>query len=251
MTIKVKDDTKKYIKELKKYHGGLSIVSADTVNTAAKLVKRTYLRKLDSFTLRNKFTKGAVKIFFANVKRSKGGFRPIEKINAIVAVKKMKGGKQHYLQDQEEGDVKRGRGNTLNFVPIPTDEARRGGAHNKPIKGPLRLQRSTIQTLRVGGEPLGVPGSKFKPHQSFAILHKYMKNPKYGWDKSKQFFFTGIKGAFGVFKKFGSRFSMVRNLTKKSVKIKALHKFDHSFDKLSPSMMKNIFFRAADRFLRK
>lgn len=252
MTLKVTDNSKKYIKELKKYHGGLSLVSAETVNTAAKLVKRTYLKKLDKFTLRNKFTKGAVKIFFANPKRSSGDFRPIEKINAVVGVKKMKGGKEHYLNKQEEGDIKRAKGKTKNFIPLAMDKnARTSGRHEKPVRAALRLQKSTIQTLRVGGKPLGVPGSSFQGKQSWAILHKYMENPKYGWDVSKQFFFTGLKRGFGVFKKIGKKFKMTRLLNRKSVKIKALHKFDHSFDKLSPNMMKNIFFRAAEKFLRK
>jgi hypothetical protein len=250
MTLKYKDNTKKYIKELKKHHGGLSLVSADTVNTAARVLEKSYKKKLRKFILRNKFTMGAVKTFFAKARRSKGGFRNIKDINAIVGVRKMKGGKRHYLDKQETGDTKRGYNQTMKSVAIPLNVARTGESKKKPIKGALRLQRSTINTLKVGGEPLGVPGSKYGTKQSWAIMNKYMKNNKYGWDTTKQFFFTGIRSGLGIFKKIGKRIRKVRDLNKKSVRIKALHKFDKSFDNLTPTRMENIFHRAANRFLK-
>jgi hypothetical protein len=42
MKIKITDNTKDYIKWLKKKHGALEIVSAETVNETAKIVKREY-----------------------------------------------------------------------------------------------------------------------------------------------------------------------------------------------------------------
>jgi hypothetical protein len=250
MKLKYKDNSKKYIKELQKHHGGLAIVSADTVNHAAKLVETSYKKKLHKFILRNKFTIGAVKTFFAKATRSKGGFRKIKNINAIVGVRKMKGGKRHYLFDQEKGATKKGYSQTMKSVAIPLNMARQSKSHRKPVSGPLRLQRSTIQTLKVGGDPIGVPGSKYGTRQSWALLNKYMNKNKYGWNTAKQFFFTGIKSGLGIFKKIGKRIHKVRDLNKKQVRIKSLRKFEKSFDNLTPTRMENIFHRAASKFLK-
>ena len=109
--IKVKDNTKTFIKNLKKRHGALAVVSAKTVNTAAKVVERRYKKELEDFTLRNRFTKGSVKLFESRPQSKRTGeFRPIKDINAVGGVRKMKGGKQHYLLKQEEGGTKRGTG---------------------------------------------------------------------------------------------------------------------------------------------
>ena len=251
MKLKYKDNSKKYIKELAKHHGGLSVVGAHTVNKAAEIVDGKYKKELKKFTLRNKFTIGAVKMLKSKPQRSSGGFRPLKNINAIVGVRKMKGGKEHYLAKQEWGDTKSGYPETMKRVAIPLNPARISKSHKKPVSGPLRLQRAKIQTLNVAGQPLGVPGSKYGVKQSWAILNKYMKNNRYGWDTAKQFFFTGIKSGLGVFKKIGKRFRKTRDLEKKSIRIKATHKFDKSFDVLTPSRMESIFNKFAIRFLRK
>ena len=201
--IKVKDNTKTFIKNLKKRHGALAVVSAKTVNTAAKVVERRYKKELEDFTLRNRFTKGSVKLFESRPQSKRTGeFRPIKDINAVVGVRKMKGGKQHYLLKQEEGGTKRGTGATKGGVPIPLDVARAGKSHGKPIRRALRLQNAgAIQTLKVGSDTLGVPGSRFHRRQSWAIFHKYSGTSKrdrtagnrYGWKLDKPFFFTGMK----------------------------------------------------------
>lgn len=262
--ITVKDNTKQYIKMLKKKHGALAVVSADTVNTAAKVVEKKYKRELESFTLRNKFTKGSVKTLKSKSQSKRTGeFRPIKDINSIVGVKKMKGGKQHYLSKQEEGDRVRGTGKTKGSVPIPLDIARTAGSHGKPIKSALRLQNAgTIQTLRMKGDTLGVPGSKFMGQggaQSWAIFHKYAgtskrnrsgANNRYGWNLNKPFFFTGMVRGLGIFKIIRKRARMIRTLEEKSVKIRATNKFQKTVDKITPGMMNTIFKRAAERHLR-
>lgn len=262
--IKVTDNTKDYIKFLKKKHGGLAIVSADTVNTAAKIVERRYQKELDTFILRNKFTRGAIGILKSKPQSKRTGeFRPIKDINSIVGVRKLKGGKDHYLLSQEVGDTKRGHGKTKGFVPVPTVSARTGKSQRKPIKGTLRLQNSAaIQTLKVAGKPLGVPGSRFKNRQSWAIFHKYSgtaESPnrnapnRYGWNLSKQFFFRGLKqgiSQIGIFLLEGKKVTMTRVLQGKTVKIRARHKFSKAVTALTPTMMRSIFKRSADKFLR-
>ncbi len=262
-TIKVKTNAKDYIKMLKKKHGALALVSANTVNVAAKVVEKKYKRELEDFTLRNQFTKKSVRILKSKPQSKRTGeFRPIKDINAVVGVRTMKGGKQHYLQKQEEGDRVRGTGKTKGGVPIPLDIARAGGSHGKPIKTALRLQNTgTIQTLRMKGDTLGVPGSKFLGQagaQSWAIFHKYSGtskrnrnvNNRYGWNLDKPFFFMGMKRGLGIFKFIRKRARMIRTLEEKSVKIRATNKFQKTVDKITPGMMGAIFKRAAERHLK-
>ena len=248
MKISYNDNSKKFIKKLKKHHGALSEVSANTVNRAAKIVDKAYEKELKKFTLRNKFTLGAVKIFKARPTRSSGDFRPIKDINAIVGIRKMKGGKDHYLKKQEGGDTEKGHANTKGRVPIPLDSARTSNSHARPIKGALRLQKHGVQTLNLAGRKFGVENDGFSKRQRWAILHKYSGTSR--WDLSKQFFFTGIKKGLGVFKKIGKKMTMVRTLDKKTVKIKATHKFQKSIDRLTPQKMAAIFNREAMKRLR-
>lgn len=251
MTIKIKSNTKDYIKKLKKQHGGLAITGANTVNDAAEIIKDNYDKELKKFTLRNKYTLGAVRLFKSKPQSSSGDFRPLKNINAKVIVRKMKGGKDHYLKKQEEGDIKRGHANTLGGVPVPLDSARTSGSHTKPIKSALRLQKTTVQTLSIAGQKLGVPGSRWQGKQAWALLYKYRKNNRYGWDMSKQFFFTGIQKGLGIFKSKGKKFDMVRTLDDKSVTIKKTNKFKRSVNKINESKMENLFVKNARRFLSK
>jgi len=258
--IKVKTNTKDFIRKLKKHHGGLAMVGADSVNTAAKLVKSDYNKRLDKFILRNKFTKGAVRIFKSRPQRGADNFRDIKDINAIVGVMKMKGGRDHYLLKQEIGDVKKGFRGTKSKVPIPLSTSRPGNQHRKPIKRALRLTSAPVQELKLGTKKFGSGSDGFSPRQRWAILYKYAglsaadtSSPgnKYGWDLGKQFIFEGIKKGLGVFQLANKKFKMVRTLKKSSVVIKARHKFEKAVDKLTPQMMETIFKRSASRFLRK
>lgn len=262
-TLTYKDNSKKFIKDLEKVHGGLAITAANTVNTGAKFVERKYKRSLDSFTLRaERFTKGAVKTNLSKPQRSKGGFRKIKDINAKVVVRKMKGGGKHYLEKQETGDRNRGNVKTKGKTALPMAVARTAGSDRKPVRGALRLQNvSSIQTLKIGGRrgparDFGLTSDRFKDKQRWAILYKYSgvagsrgSNP-YGWDLKKQFYFRGMNRGTGVFILKGSRIRMTRQLGGSSVKVKGLHKFRTSFDRLTPKKMELIFKRAAVKVLR-
>lgn len=243
---------KDYVKMLKRKHGAIATTSVATVNKAAKLVETTYKKELRKFTLRNKFTMGAVKLFKSKAKRSAGGFRKIEDINAIVGVRKMKGGKEHYLLKQDIGGTKKGLSKTLGKVAIPLDVARSGQSHGKPIKSALRLQNvGSLQTLKVAGKQIGTPNSSFSRSQSWAILWKHRKDNRYGWDLGKQFLFQTLSGVMGIFKKAGRGFKKIRNLDNRIIKIKATRKFQRAIEKLTPVMMEAIFKREARKFLDK
>ena len=231
---------------LKQKHGGLAIAGSKTVNRAAEIVKENYIKELHKFTLRNKFTIGAIKLYPSKPQRKSGEFRKLDKINAIVAVRKMKGGKDHYLKAQEDGHIKGGSVQTAGKVAIPLDAARTSKSHNKPIQGALQLQKSTIQSLPFGGYSLGV-NDPFSNSKRWAILHKYKKSGK--WDLKKQFFFTGINKGLGIFRQVGSRFQMVRTLEKTSVKIKPTHKFRKATNRINSIVIEKIFMRIAKKMM--
>ena len=131
--------------------------------------------------------------------------------------------------------------------------ARSDQDYKRPVSRPLRLQNSKVQTLEVGGQPIGVPESQFMAQngkQSWAMLNKYWNNNKYGWNKAGQFFFTAKSYGLAIFANIKKRFHVVRSIKKSNVKIKATHKFDKSFDTLTPSKMELIFKRAANKYLR-
>jgi hypothetical protein len=261
MSIKYTDNVKDYERLLKKVHGGLANASSQTVNEAADILENRYKSEIKGKKIphRNKFTMGAVKKYYSKPKNTKGDFRPIEKINAIVGVMKMKGGKEHYLKDQEEGATHRGNPKTQYKVAFALDQARTGSSRRKVIKGALQLQRSSsLQTLRFpDGKNLGKMSDGFMPKQRWAILYKYTglsgrgdkaKNNRlvghYGWDLKRPFYFTGLVRGLGIFQAIGKRIKMIRQLNKTSVSVKATGKFEKSFqavdkNKLIDMMTKN------------
>ena len=269
MKLTLKSNTLDFTCELLKRKDALPIVGSETVNTAAKYVKQQYEKEIDKFTLRNKFTKGSIKLQLSKPMRSKGGARNLSDINATIGVMKLKGGKDHYLKYQEEGHTK--GGSVGGKVPIPMDSARTGNSQRKGVKGALKLQAGKIQTLNFAGKPFGAPNdgynAGFRPGaQRWAILYKYTglsgrgkvnatSNPskyigRYGWDLTKQFFFTGLKIGYGAFALVGKRITGVRTLEHRTVKIEATHKFENANSKLTPVMMEAIFKRAANKFIK-
>lgn len=253
--LQFRDNTKKYIKMLKKKHGALSIVGSQTVNQGAQQIKNSYDKSLENFTLRNKFTKGAVKLYKSSAQRKSGEFRKITGINAKVGIMKLRGGKDHYLLLQEKGGTKSGVSETQGKVPIPIDvTARKGGSHRGVVKGPLQLQKAgKIQTLNLGGKPFGFPGDGFGAKggaQRWAILHKYSKRNRYGWDLKKQFFFTGQNQGLGIFKIAAkNRIHMVRTLEKSTIKIKPTYAFQKSVNQLSRRDMDKLFIKNARAYM--
>lgn len=252
------DNHQEFIRELVKLHGEMEETCADTLNMGAAEIERRYLEKLStSFTLRNKFTQGAVKVLKATARRASGEIRKMSGINAVVGVRKLKGGKEHYLKAQEEGDTRRGGVRTLNRVPVPLDTARGGESHGRPVAKPYRLNTGDVQTLRFNdGRALGTPGDGFgakNGQQRWAILYAKTglsgkgegKNP-YGWDLAKPFFFQGLKRGFGIFALKGGkgRIHLIRTL-EQDVSIKARHGFEESVKQLSFHEMISFFLVAA------
>lgn len=246
---------------LSRKHGALAQVGAATVNEGAEKIQKEYHQELKKFTLRNRYTAGAVKLYRANAQRKSGEFRKLTGINAKVGVLKMKGGKEHYLKLQEEGGTKSGHSTTVGKVPIPIDKtARTAGAHAGIIKGALQLQKAgAVQTLNLAGKEFGTHNDGFGMRQRWAILHKYTGTSRtgrvmnrYGWNLNKQFFFVGMRRGFGIFKVQGkNRIHMIRTLEKSNVRIRPTHGFQKSVSSLRPGDMDRMFMNNAKRYLGK
>lgn len=267
MAITYTDNSKKMIRWLKRVHGGLAITSANTLNEAASNVEKKYKKTLKmKFKLRAaKFTLGAVMIFKATAKRTSGEMRKISGINAIVGVRKMRGGKEHYLAKQEFGDVSTGKSITKGKVPFPIVASRTAGESIKPIAGISRLKRNPTQTLKLGGSRFGFKDKFNARGQRWAILWKYTGRSGYGskkrgrkikkyigkqgWDLKKPFFFTGQDRGFGIFQLKKSRIQMIRILNRPAIRIKERNLFGKSVDQLTPQVMERLFLKNAKKFV--
>ena len=255
---KYSDNIDKYQKMLKNVHGGVSIASAETVNEAADIVEKAYKSELQKFTLRNKFTMGAVRKYHAKPQSASGDFRAIQNINAKVGVLKMKGGKDHYLLKQEEGGTRKGSLDTAGKIAFAMDTARTSNKRDKVIKGALQLQKSgRVQTFQFNnGRKIGTKKDGFGDAQRWAILYKYTglsgrgkqnANNMYAWDAKKPFYFVGMVRGLGIFQAVGRRIKMLRVLNKTSSRIKATGKFEKSFRQIDKNKLGDIMERNAKK----
>lgn len=243
--------TKKTIKELKSIHGGLSSVSASTVNVLANRFVTRYKTNLSrTLIIRTKYTFGAIGLYKATAIRSTGEFRSIRKIDAKVFVKNYKGG-PHYLAIQELGLSKHQQQSANNYVSMPTNQARKGGSFKGSVRAQLSLRKAPYRSLRIGGRAksvseFGSPSDGFTDPQRIAILHKYKKLDPYGWDLKTPFqFFLGGHSDFYQMK--GNKFQMVRMLRKKTQKVKPIPNFENAFNSFTQNEVYSVFLRESKK----
>lgn len=220
-------------------------VAVNTLNKAAKLIQGEYKRKIKKdFVMRGKFTMNAVRMFKATSKGSGGSLRPMKNINAVVYVPNIKGGKDHYLKDHEFGKTKQGAKSTKGFIATPTDAARTGASYKGKINRAGDLRKiGKIQTLKIKGKKVE---DLFKGKQLWAVLYKYTKDDRYGWDLKKPFF---LFGNIHVFKR--KRFPRIRTLEETVRKLKRNPNFTESVEKVgTPQKMETIFFREANKLIK-
>ncbi len=254
MPIKLNLETKKNIRKLGRRAGKLQEVAAETINDEAQALDINYKRRLQrNQRLRAKrFTLGSIKIFKATAVRRSGEPRQLGKINAILGIRKMKGGKKHYLAKLEEGRTQRGNRATRGKVPIPLTAARTSQNINKPISAPNRLLKGKTQVLRAGGKVFGFPNDRFKnPRQRFAILYNYKRRGtgNLRGDLKKPFYFVDNKNNLGIFKFISGVAKKIRNLEDTTVKTRARPNFRKSVDTITPDRIQKTFNRKATKKL--
>lgn len=254
MSFKLDMQTKQTIKKLGKRGNKLQIVAAQTLNESAEELEKTYKKKLQrNQRIRTKFTLKSTRTFKARPIRSTGEPRPLGKINAITGVRKMKGGKKHYLAKLEDGRTQRGNSKTKNRVPIPLDTARIGQNKNRAISSPNRLLKGQTQTLRAGGKAFGIKGDGFKTSgQRFATLYRYKRRGgNLTGDLKKPFFFIDNSNKLGIFKFIGGRARKLRDLEKSTVRTKASPNFKKAVKATTPQSIKERFIKNAKKALGK
>ena len=254
MPIKLNMETQKNIRKLGRRAGQLQVVAAETINDEAQALDTNYKRRLQrNQRLRAKrFTLGSIKIFKATAVRRSGEPRQLGKINAILGIRKMKGGKKHYLAKLEEGRTQRGNSRTRGRVPIPLTTARTSRNINKSISSPNRLTKGDTQTLRAGSKIFGLPNDRFKnPRQRFAILYRYFRTGGNGLtgDLRKPFYFVNNSNQLGIFKFISGRVRKIRNLENTTVKTRKRPNFRKSVDTITPERIQRTFNRKSQKKL--
>lgn len=261
MSVKLETETQHFIKQLGKTGNELQRVAADTINESAEEVQSNYRMRLKkNAKIRNKFALNSVKIFKARPVSRSGEPRPLEKLDAVVFMRKMKGGKDHFLKKRDEGGVTRGNMLTLGKVPIPLAASRVSHRDDKPISPGNRLTKGKPQILKAGGRAFGVKGDRRKngrpwksSGQRFAALYGYAKKANRGTlqgDLQKPFFFIDNSNQMGVFKFIRGRARKIRTLNRKKVRRKAQPDFRMSVKQMTPKKIQQRFVRNAKRRIR-
>lgn len=247
--IKLDMDTKGFIRALGRKGNDLQIAAAEAVNESAEQIDEVYQKRLKrKQKIKTKFTLNSIKIFKANPIRRSGEPRLLSKINAIIGVRKMKKGKDHYLADLEKGSVNRGNPLTLGKVPVPLNTARTAKSENRPIAGPNRLTKGEPQKLTLGGKPFGTRGDRFTNRRRWGALYAQKKSGynRLQGDVRKPFFFIGNDNDQGIYKLVGRIFRKIRNLDQTVTRTKAQPHFQKSLRGASERIKKN-FVRIAKR----
>ncbi len=252
--IKIITNPRQFNRKLTRAGFALQKVQAAAINLGIEKIDRQYKNNLRrSVKLKNKFSLKSTKTFKANpVSRRTGNLRKMEDINAVTGVRKMKGGKKHYLAKMEDGGTQRGNPKTENKVPVPLDVSRTGGNENKPIASVNRLTSpKPPQTLRAGGKAFGHKGDGFSGRQRFAILHRYRRGGggRFVGDVTKPFFFITSKGKRGIFRFMRGRFKMTRSLEDSTIRVRSNPQFEKAVDSLTPQKMDALYRGVGKRML--
>lgn len=252
--ITITTNQREFNKELSKAGIALQRVQADAINTGARNIQLQYKNNLRrSVKLKNKFSLNSTKLYQATpISKRTGQLRAMDDINARVFIRKMKGGKEHYLAKMEEGIPQPGNSKTENKVPVPLNTARTGQSEYKPIANANRLLSSKgPQTLRAGGKKFGVKNDGFKGNQRFAILQRYRQGGtgRFTGDITKPFFFITNKGNRAVFRWIRGKFRVIRLLNDSYVKVKANPQFEKAVESFTPQKMDSIYRGVGKRML--
>ncbi len=250
-TMKLDIDTERFIKELGKKGNRLQIAAAESLNESAEEIKNTYKKKLQKNSkLRNKFSLGAIRIFKANPIRKSGEPRQLSRINAIIGILKLRGGK-HYLAKLEEGSTNRGNPKTKGKVPIPLQGSRISQSDDKAISAPNRLTNGDTQTLKVGGKNIGVKGDGYSGNnrRRWGVLYGAVRSKKISGNVRKPFYMIDSDGVQGIFKMIRNVISKIRDLSKTRTKVKAEPNFKRSVNSVRPDDIQKTFIKNAKREL--
>jgi hypothetical protein len=217
---------KELVKKLGQWRGGLEMAASHTVNKGIRHVETDYKNKLKSeFKKVSAFTLGAVKVQESKHIRKNGAIRQMEKINAVIGIRKMRGGVDHYLLAQEEGAF-RSHGIVQGQIGVPLASAKSGGK----VQQKYRLTKTHPDSPVFGGRALREFSSV---SQQWAILQgQIRRNPG---DLKKPFVFNNQIYVLSG-KKLVKLFAV-----KPSILIKGRHPFYRATKSLTQNHMQGFF----------
>ena len=250
MKINLETDVKAFVQVLGRTSNKLQIAAADTLNETAKEVRERYNESLTTGgnIARNKFTINASKVLESNPIRRNGTPRKLNQINSKVVIRKMSGGKEHYLAKAETPGTQRGNPLTMGKVPVPLTTARIGKSDSRAISAGNRLIKGKTQTLRTGGRKIGVRGDGYnKTGQRWSVLYGSIRRGTINGDPKKPFYMIDNKNNLGIFKLFGKRVRKIRSLKKNSIRIKGNPRFEKSVKAVSPIEIQKKFVSKAEK----
>lgn len=247
MSIKLDTDFKFFMKQLGKKTAMLQEVASETLNESAQEIQSNYKLRLKNKTrLRNEFSLNSVKIFKSSPVSRSGEPRAISKLDAVVGIRNMKGGKEHYLKKLEDGGSLRGNPMTRGKVPIPLKSSRTSESIAKPIAGKNRLSKGKTQTLRINGNKIGVRGDKYKSTGArWGSVYRAVRSGKIQGDMSKPFYFIDNKNKDGIFLLKRNKIRKIRRLDKNVVKRKAEPHFKMAVKQTTPQSIQKRFVKKA------
>ncbi len=238
--IRYSDNLPHFLRTLRKAGAALQVAGAMAINKGATIIKKRYTKNLENKTkLRAKgYTLKAVRVWQAHATRSDGTtLRKMQDINAVVGVLN-KDGKMHYLGIMEFGETRKGDKKTAGRVPIPLDTSRTGESRKNPVASRFRLEKNEPIKFdaRVG----------LNPRQQYAALANMRKRGKIPSGATAVIgdILVGVTGG----KKPNVR--QVRDLKKKSMRVKPRPLFGDAVEKLDGATMERIFTWAAQQQLR-
>ena len=238
MDLKYTDNVMEWTRKLRTAGFAMQQAAAEACTFAAQSIAGQYKTRLrtETILLRNeKFTLRSVTVYPARGIKKGGELRQMDDINAVVGVRQMAGGKEHYLAMLEIGADKRATGQS-GGVPIPVDSAR-GGNRSRPVQSGMRLNQGT----RYEGT---VDLSRFagNPRQQYAIMNSMARRGKLS---AGAYYAVDHGDKKWLYKIDKGRATITRDISQDIVKIKANPMFQKSVGKLSSADMETYFSRAA------
>ena len=251
MELKYTDNVQDWTRKLRTAGFAMQEAAALACTNAAKYVATQYRLELRMKTihLRNEnFTLKSIIVFPARARHGSGELRPMTGINAIVGVKALGGGREHYLAMLEVGADKKGMPQLGGKVPIPLDSARTGEDRSRAVSSAFRLSSG----YHIGGK---IDLSRFSGNrrQQFAIMNSMAARGKlWGVQKNKQIskhmlyrvdYGGGQEYLFSI---RGKKARIVRDLSQSIVKVPERPWFGEAVDMLTSAEMEGFFVRAAE-----
>ena len=253
MKIKANLDTKRFLKDLSKIHGGLHQASSRTVNDIAEITRNRYNKFIEKdFTIRTKFTRNALKVYPSKYmsKSKPGQLRPLRDINAMLAIRNING-KPHYLAVQEFGLEKKPHKSADGTVSVASYKySRTGGTKKGKVIPKYNLKKMVPQTLKLSGADFGVKGDGFHNKQRWAILRDHERRNDKQFNLTKPFWFRwNAQSDIYAQKKKGESPWLIRATRIKKMKVKTRANFQKAFDQINENEAQEIFNKVASRIL--